>query len=72
MLEGDSLHLDDCMDEGGTHSPFLSSILLCGGHETASMFHSHFPPLIDADTLVLHPWEETFDDSLLEYYSKCL
>ena len=27
--------------------------------------HSHFLPLIDANTLVLHPWEEALDDSLL-------
>ena len=27
-------------------------------------FHSHFPPLIDADTLVLHTWEEALDDNL--------
>ena len=27
-------------------------------------FHSHFPPLIDVDHLVLHTWEETLDYSL--------
>ena len=27
-------------------------------------FHSHFPPLIDVDHLVLHTWEGTLDDSL--------
>ena len=27
-------------------------------------FHSHFPPLIDADTLVLHTWEEALDDNI--------
>ena len=30
-----------------------------------SFFHSHFPRLIVADTLVLHSWEEALDDSLL-------
>ena len=27
-------------------------------------FHSHFPPLIDVDILVLHTWEEALDDRL--------
>ena len=29
-----------------------------------AIFHSHFPPLIDVDHLVLHTWEETWDYSL--------
>ena len=31
-------------------------------------FHSHFPPLIYVDHLVLHTWEETWDDSLFADY----
>ena len=27
-------------------------------------FHSHFPPLIDVDTLVFHTWEEALDDKI--------
>ena len=29
-----------------------------------SFFHSHFPPLIDADTLVFHTWEGALDDNI--------
>ena len=40
------------------HSYLVEAMRQQGG------FHSHFPPLIDADTLVLHTWEEALDDSL--------
>ena len=40
------------------HSYFVESMRQLVG------FHSHFPPLIDADTLVLHTWEEALDDGI--------
>ena len=46
----------------GHHSYLLEAM---GWKES---FHSHFPPLIDVDHLVLHTWEETLDDSLFADY----
>ena len=40
------------------HSYFLEAM------RQLEFFHSPFPPLIDADTLVLHTWEEALDDSI--------
>ena len=31
-------------------------------------FHSHIPPFIDVDTLVMHTWEGSLDDNLLFDY----
>ena len=40
------------------HSYFLEAM------RQQEILHSHFPPLIDVDHLVLHTGEETLDDSL--------
>ena len=42
----------------GHHSYFVEAMRQLAG------FHSHFPPLIDADTLALHTWKKAWDDSL--------
>ena len=56
------------MGEGVTHSPCLSSLLLCGGHGTTGRFPFTLSTLIDVGHLVLHTWEDTLDGSFIAGY----